>query len=159
MSCPSEQHPQSEGGPGIVGNYEGLLRHLFTPDHVRDGMVLEAAFSSQDLKERGLSVNRKGFTNAKTLEAIRDRYLLNNMNRRFFGLAEGDCGAVRTLSVEGTQAFCVVDNIVGDNNAHAHIICRERWPQSQFNKLREQLINIFGTIRSIDESMGSKTAS
>ena len=51
--------------PGVVSDGESLLREMFNPEHVRDGIVIERAVSVDDLRSqrsgriaRSLSGNR-----------------------------------------------------------------------------------------------------
>lgn len=108
--------------PGVVGSGETLLRTGYHPEHTEDGMITSRAIPSEDLKERGFSVDRKEMVTRTVLRRRAENQMNNRPDlRKEAVISPFNCGDVRAIAYEGTRALIVVDSATPDNPAHASI--------------------------------------
>lgn len=140
-----ENTQQTENSPCIVNSSENLLRALFTPDHIDDkGNIKEQAIPSQDLSERGFSVQREQYTDDDLNQTIISGWLNNKAERNFVKFAQLACSHVRKINdQQNNQAFIVLDDGIDNNLAHAIILTSEKYGKGALKKLRHELIEVF----------------
>lgn len=108
--------------PGVINSSETLLRTGYHPEHVEGGMILTRAIPSEDLKERGFSVDRKGKVSRSVLRSRAENQMKNRPDlRKEAMISPFNCGDVRAITYEGTRALIVIDTATPDNPAHASI--------------------------------------
>jgi len=136
---------QSENSPSIVDSSENLLRAMFTPEHIDDkGHLKEQAIPSQDLSERGFSVQREQYTNDTLNQKIVSGWLNNKPEREFIKLGKISCLHTRNINdQQNNQAFVVLDDAIEENPAHAIILTAEKYGKGALEKLRHELIEAF----------------
>lgn len=123
--CPAELESVSEYSPGIVLHEECLARLIFTPIHVDEdtGEVNAAAFN--DVKDKGLSINRLTYITKSDLvqkgcaKAQADKAA--GKEREFVGIIESVCLSIRSIKAESQRAFCVVDTALENDASHADV--------------------------------------
>lgn len=130
--------------PGVVLDDEQLLRSLFNPDHVREGILQVAAIPLRDLQARGFSVNRLLHVTPEFVNDGINRLLARGPGgeRRYSeGVARFSARAVRSIQADGLQVFVVIDTALPDNAGHASIyLAGAAMPPSHARKMREQLL-------------------
>jgi hypothetical protein len=119
----SEKEKQSKFSLGVVKDEEELLRLLYTPEHVRDGLVIESAISLDDLKCRGLSLDRFDFAKKEIIqERINSQMLKKPEDREEASLAKFTCQDIRSVNnKENLQQNLVIDDATEENIAHSSI--------------------------------------
>lgn len=125
--CECEQTPQSDHSPGVVVNGETVVRTLFSPENVEDGIVKPNSMMMRDLKsrERGCSVDRLEQPNGSREEIAQraGEKVTNKGGRQWVVLASISVRKIRQfLNSASAQAFCVIDTALEDNRAHADIL-------------------------------------
>ena len=142
--------------PGVVLNDEQLLRSLFNPDHIKDGVLQVAAIPLRDLQVRGFSVNRLSHVTPEFVDAGINRLLARRPGgepRYSEGVARFSAGTVRGIQVEGRQVFVVIDTALPDNVGHASIYLSDvSMPQSQARRMRERLLPLLQRRMSVAEA-------
>lgn len=124
--CSCELESQSQYSPGIVSDEESVARLIFSPLHIKDGVILSAAFSDVDVDGRGLSVNRLDYCgedflkDAGAKKAAEDRQRTGK-GRDYEGYIMASVCPVRCILHEGKRAFCVKDTALPENISHADI--------------------------------------
>lgn len=142
--------------PGVVQDAEILYRVTLHPEHVdKDGKVLPAAISSEDLKSRGFSVERKSYCNVDNIKNLIDKQIKNSPEKRKFAeIAYFGCGLVRQFyfsADSSIRSFVVIDQALVDNNAHASIYSAiPDATKSHIKKVKQQLLPLLETRYSID---------
>lgn len=148
QECPAELEPVTEYSPGVVLDEERLARLVFTPIHVDEetGEVNAAAFN--DVKDKGLSINRlehitksglvqKGYEKAAADKAI-------GKKREFLGVIETLCSSVRSIYTANQRAFCVVDTALIHDSSHADV-CQVPTGKQESRKARRALMREFSS--------------
>ena len=142
--------------PGVVLNDEQLLRSLFNPDHIKDGVLQVAAIPLRDLQVRGFSVSRLSHVTPEFVDAGINRLLARRPGgepRYSEGVARFSAGTVRGIQVEGRQVFVVIDTALPDNVGHASIYLSDvSMPQSQARRMRERLLPLLQRRMSVAEA-------
>ena len=142
--------------PGVILNDEQLLRSLFNPDHIKDGVLQVAAIPLRDLQVRGFSVNRLSHVTPEFVDAGINRLLARRPGgepRYSEGVARFSAGTVRGIQVEGRQVFVVIDTALPDNVGHASIYLSDvSMPQSQARRMRERLLPLLQRRMSVAEA-------
>lgn len=142
--------------PGIVSNGEQLLRSLFNPDHIKDGVLQVAAIPLRDLQARGFSVNRSSHVTPEFVEDGINRLLARQPGgepRYSEGVARFSAGAVRGIQHGESQVFVVIDTASPDNVGHASIYLSDvSMPQSQARRMRERLLPLMQRRISVAEA-------
>lgn len=107
-----------------VGDGEILLRTDFSPIHIRDGLLIAAAISREDLAKRGFSVDREHLADPTMIDARAAEQMEKAPDHRQEAwIASFECGAVRAETYEGDNeiAFRIEHEPVKGNDAHAAI--------------------------------------
>lgn len=142
--------------PGLVLDDEQLLRSLFNPDHVKDGILQVAAIPLRDLQARGFSVNRLSHVTPEFVHDGINRLLARRPGgapRYSEGVAKFSAEAVRGILADGRQVFVVIDTALPDNVGHASIYLYDvSMPQSQARRMREQLLPLLQQRISVTEA-------
>lgn len=142
--------------PGIVSDGEQLLRSLFDPDHIKDGVLQVAAIPLRDLQIRGFSVNRLSHVTPEFITDGINRLLARRPGgepRYSEGVARFSAGAVRSIQDGESQVFVVIDTPSPDNVGHASIYLSDvSMPQSQARRMREQLLPLLQRRMSVAEA-------
>ena len=142
--------------PGVILNDEQLLRSLFNPDHIKDGVLQVAAIPLRDLQVRGFSVNRLSHVTPEFVDAGINRLLARRPGgepRYSEGVARFSAGTVRGIQVEGRQVFVVIDTALPVNVGHASIYLSDvSMPQSQARRMRERLLPLLQRRMSVAEA-------
>ena len=145
--------------PGIVSNGEQLLRSLFNPDHIKDGVLQVAAIPLRDLQTRGFSVNRLSHVTPELIYDGINRLLARRPGgepRYSEGVARFSAGSVRSIQDDGSQVFVVIDTALPDNVGHASIYLSDvSMPQSQARRMREQMLPLLQQRMSVAEAFAT----
>ena len=150
---PLHTDESTSASPGIspspVQDHEILLRAIIDPDHIKEGRVQPSAVPLRDLKQSGLSVQRKEHSTRQELEAIIQPMLARTTAagpRRLESLALFTAGAVRSIRNQGQQVFVVIDTAQPGNRAHASIHLADlRTKDSLAREMRERLLKLMET--------------
>lgn len=155
-----EEISQSEFSPGPVESGEDLIRIIVSPLHVESGetKLKTAAFLRTQLTNRGVSIERKTFTDPAKLNHSSQK-LLTGEDRSIAGYAMTACASVRAIVDEvGDRIFCVLDTALECNPAHGDIFFAKKLPKSRQIKYRNDLIDAFnrrikshGTLYALEE--------
>ena len=142
--------------PGVVENYEQLLRALFNPDHVVDGSLIDRAISLRDLKQCGFSVHRLQYAELEVVRRVNDKILsrtFDGQTRAFEGVAKLRVHAVRGVSINGARAFVVIDTALRCNASHASIYAADGSAKnSRLRELRSLLLPLLQERTSLEEA-------
>ena len=142
--------------PGVVQDDEQLLRSLFNPDHIKDGVLQVVAIPLRDLQVRGFSVNRLSHVTPEFVDAGINRLLARRPGgepRYSEGVAKFTAGMVRSIQVDGRQSFVAIDTALPDNVGHASIYLSDvSMPQSQARRMRERLLPLLQRRTSVAEA-------
>lgn len=117
---------QSEFSPCPVKSEEDLLRLGYHPEHINQGKIVPTAISSQDLTDRGFSVDRKEF-HSKELIKNRAKTQMERRSdlRKNAFISTFRCSSVRNIFYskdnQSQRGFIVLDTADEENNAHASI--------------------------------------
>lgn len=147
-----EDSQQTPFAPGCVSSEEILLRIIFSPDHIDiNGNLKPEAIPSQDLKERGFSVQRKLFVSKKRIYENIDHFVSRKESRFCKGISPIKCEVVR--SIEDNQlnkVFNVIDDALTENDhAHAKIMFKNSYGRSMIKSLRKKLLDEFSVILEV----------
>lgn len=136
-----------------IPNDEVLVRLIYSPEHLVDNDELKPTFiPSQDIIDRGLSVNRKRLIRREYIEQSIQKYLQKSADRKFHGYALVSCNEVLKITDhEGKTAFCVKPDPIEDNEAHAVILCTKKYSRSVVSMVREKLIKKFYIIKELEK--------
>ena len=127
-----ERFCQSLHSPGVIENSEELVRALYQPIHIEDGVILPAAFS--DLNKNGLSTNRLAYMSIEEAISLAQRRVASHNKSK--GFAPGGNGyrdalaycifqvsdLRKILSACGLRAYGVFDTAMEDDLSHADVI-------------------------------------
>lgn len=142
--------------PGVVLDDEQILRSLFDPDHIKDGVLQVAAIPLRDLLARGFSVNRLSYITPEFVDDGINRLLARRpggVPRYSEGVARFSAGTVRDIQVDDRQVFVVIDTALPDNVGHASIYLSDvSMPQSQARRMRERLLPLLQRRMSVPEA-------
>lgn len=126
-----------------VGDGEILLRTDFSPMHIQNGQLLPAAIRSDDLAERGFSVDREHLVDTGTISARASAQMAKDAERRKEEwISPFLCGPVRadTFPIDGSSAFRVAHEPLEGNSAHAAIYSAQPRSKSQIKVLKTLLL-------------------
>ncbi|WP_257540629.1 hypothetical protein [Sphingobium sp. CFD-1] len=126
-----------------VGDGETLLRTDFSPMHIQDGQLLPAAIRSDDLAQRGFSVDREHLVGPDTLEARASVQMARDTEQRKEAwISPFSCGLVRAdiFPMDGSSAFRVEHEPVESNEAHAAIYSAQPRSKSEIKVLKTLLL-------------------
>lgn len=154
-STDDESTSQSQHSPGPVKDSEELLRVLFYPEHVKDGLVLETAIPLEDLRERGFSVDRRGYAKRSAIEQRVSRQMANEKKReerQESTISKFRCGAVRKiLNQDHGRACIVIDTALQENPAHASIYSKDSLGRGGLKKIRNLMLPLLQERYTVDE--------
>lgn len=122
---------------------EVLVRANFAPEHVVDGTVSPAAVSTDDLNERGFSVDRECLLDLKVVENRIEEQAKRAPQKREEAFASALRGAHSTeikSPGDGKTAFKSLSDPVRANVGHAIILSAEKRSRGQLRALRSLLI-------------------
>lgn len=129
--------------PGPVQDQEWLIRSLWNPDHIVDGVVQPAAIPIEDLKRKGFSVNRLLHVTQQLVEnelAAAVARASNGKPRSAEGVALFTARRVRSFQEKNSQAFVVIDTGLTRNPGHASIYVSDiKMGKSEARRMREKL--------------------
>ena len=134
--------------PGIVQDNEIVLRELFSPEHIQEGVITPAALKLTELQWSGASVHRAKHAVAKEVRASVQRRLdareSRDPSRSYEArISAPTAGQIRGIRIEktGEQIFVVIDTAELGNPSHASIYRRNpEMRKSQLRKLRTDLL-------------------
>lgn len=136
-----EINSHSEFGP--VQDEECLLRIIYAPEHIKDGLVIETAISLDDLKSKGFSLDRDKYVDRALIqERISIQTQRNPDERQSSSISRFRCGDARkVLDQAKERAFIVIDDALVDNKAHASLYsAKEGLGKGALRKLRSLLL-------------------
>lgn len=142
-----------------VADEEQLLRTSFAPHHVVNGKAIVTAIASQDIQNRGFSVDREALVDESAVRERAEKQMSNDPeNRREAWVSSFNCGAVRSAhSVADKQPGFVVNNepiAEGEvqNLAHSGIYSAAPRSRSMIKALKEVLLPYLNeNLRPMDE--------
>ena len=134
--------------PGIVRDNEIVLRELFSPDHIEEGMITPAAVELKELRQTGASVHRAKHTAAEEVRASIERRLESRKSQdpsRSYEarISAPTAGQIRGIRIKdtGEQVFVVIDTAESGNPGHASIYGKNpEIRKSMLRKLRTDLL-------------------
>jgi len=112
----------SEYSPQVVQPVEELARLIFSPLHIEeDGSIKASAF--HDVKDKGLSINRLNYIDAKTIHRRGNLMVINNERspRTYVGYIKVVAQDIHKLEENNQRLFCVYDTATDEDNSHADI--------------------------------------
>lgn len=139
--------------PGVVQDDEVLLREMYEPYHVADGVVLSQAIAAKDLLCDGFSVHRLGFACKAFLEQrVRDKLEDKEGRWRFVGFARLRACSIRMITEKCTRAFVIIDTADIEDKSHASIYVASRCDRdiAMARKLRGVLLGYLNDRCCID---------
>lgn len=148
----SEHSKTNQFSPGPVDDTEELYRITLHPEHIKDGVILPTAISTEDLECRGYSVERKNFVQISLMrETAKVQIGKKPESRKFAEVAFFYCDYVRQLKLDDHRAFLVIDDAKEDDVAHASIYSAIKpAPKSILRKLRTILSPVLENRTSLD---------
>ena len=143
--------------PGVVQDDEHLLRELFHPQHVQNGMLLERAIPVTDLRENGFSLHRMRHVTQQFVQEVVEERLSRprKVPWRDEGVAVLRAGTVRALRVSGNQgqAFVIIDTAMESNRGHASLFAAHPCEgPAHARKLRALLLPLLQERMSVEEA-------
>lgn len=127
--------------PDLVRNEETVIRTIFDPHHIESGALSPAAISLDDLRLRGWSVDRKGYTSLWRVKLSHRQWRTRkaDINRCYvIPIIVGDLRAGCRL--DQNQTFSVTDAALCSNSAHAAILLSVRSGEGLARKARTALM-------------------
>jgi hypothetical protein len=149
-----EDSKQSEFSPGPVSYDETLLRIVFSPDHIDiNGNLKPEAIPTQDLKERGFSVQRKSYVRKKKIHENIEQFVSRKDSRNCKGISPVECKVVRSIEDDqALNAFDVIDDaLTEEDRAHAKIMFKGKHGPSKMKALRRKLMDEFRVILEVKD--------
>lgn len=125
LSLELENVSLSDYSPSIVDSSEDIARMVFSPLHIdEDGTIKAAAFD--DVRDKGLSVHRLDYTEARTLKHIgdsmaSDAIIAGRSKRDYIGYVKALTGDIRKLIEDEKRLFCVYDTANEIEKSHADV--------------------------------------
>ena len=138
---------------GPVRDEEILLREIFNPQHIKDGVLLERAVSLEDLRSKGFSVHRKEYVTEEFIRAMIDERLLRPRKEAPWeaeGVATIETSKVRQVCVDDERAFVVIDTANEDNRGHASIYAA-KCDEAHARELRKHLLPFLRKREMVEE--------
>lgn len=157
----SEFSPISECGDSyIVGNCEVLARHIIYPDHSDGTKLLHEAIPSQDLSERGWSVNRINYTPLDVVLGIINVQVAKKIERQPLGACEFVTGEIRSVDFQGNngeRVLAVIDDGKSDNPGHTHIFCTRKFSRPEIKLIKDAIIRVMGEVKRLETVFSNMT--
>ena len=118
--CDCEDAQQSQHSPGLVGDAEEVIYALTDPHTIQDGSVKE--FSKSKLKDRDLSICRARHSSVSLITSAVIEPLTKG-DGTYHGVLWALTSEIREIPLgeSGVGAFCVADDGLIDDPAHAVI--------------------------------------
>ena len=148
-NCECEQVSVNDYSPGPVEDGEILIRTLYSSVHFdkQTNEIRPTAFD--DVRRRGLSVDRKTHIAgrdlvAKTLDKIQRDVAAGKRRDDCWGLIVADARSIRLLlAEERNRSFCIYDTATGDNRAHADVCQAFVYPPgAEKRRLRDRALRL-----------------
>ena len=143
--CPEEDVAQSDSPFGKVEDSE-LMARILHPNAHKNGRIQTSVLKVAHLQENGgWSFVRKNFANMSAV-------LARHANKKGRPASTYACVAVKAgdmraiLDSQGIQAFCVIDDALNGDPAHALVKESIKRPESIARKIRDKVIPLFGSI-------------
>lgn len=150
--CECEREKQSPHSPGIVSNDESLAKTVYYPGHVDDDdRITPDAFSLEDLKTRGVSVDRLAHVDfAVMAEGGKQRAERQDAEPR--GYCEVLTADLRQIRDQETdqRTLCVRDTALETDPAHADFIRSADQNRTVLRALRGDLPDLFSVAKTIE---------
>lgn len=130
----------------MVENHEQLARVIISPYHLdqRTGGPSPAAFDSEDLMHRGLSVLRPSQVTNDQLWSQAKELAKDPAKHVVHCIALGSAEKIRNLLDQfGRRAFCVIDDPQPGQDNHATVMRSSDQDKIEIKKLRKGLMDIF----------------
>ena len=145
MRYTQEDEKISHSEFGVVKDDEYLLRVIYAPEHIVDGLVIETAISLDDLSTRGFSLDRKIYKDDALIEQrIVNQTQKSPEQRQSSSISEFLCVDARNISVPeqtNERAFIIIDDAQDDNQAHASLYsAQDGLKKGALRKLRALLL-------------------
>ena len=156
--CPKESAKQSLYSPDTVKDEECLARTIYHDDHVDNdtGQLTATAIPIDeflDASRKGASVDRLKYISQRELNEQGERFAARKPENRYLGYGKATASDVRRIAITGDcrRQFCVVDDGLESNSAHAVICLSEVFanPDSgkqaikkRVRRIREQLVSL-----------------
>ncbi len=162
--CPGETAGPGPNAPlGAVADDEFLLREVFNPYHVTNGVLIERAISLDDLLGDGFSVHRMRYVSAEWLKASIERRLSRPRSDEPWkseGVAKLKAGEVREIRLDDDRgAFAVESTPTEDNPGHASIYAADPGKGKRHaRKLRKLLLPLLENRMTVDEAYDGAAA-
>ena len=140
LDCEKITH---EFSPGVVEDEEPLLRLLYVPEHVVNDVVIETAIPLDDLKSRGLSLDRMTFAKKEIIQERMDKQMIKDpVKRQEASLAKFCCSDIRSIvdPDTGDRKNLVIDDAMEANIAHASIFSHKEMGKGALRKQRTVLL-------------------
>jgi len=141
--------------PGVIEKDEILIRIFYHPDHIDElGNIKASAIPSDDLKSRGVSVDRKSYVEKRYIETNIQNSVARKEERNLagFGLISHET-VLGILDVKNSTALHVKSDPISNNQAHAIILAKNNYLRSELKKLRKDLVDKFKSVKSIEEAL------
>lgn len=138
---------------------ESLLRLTFAPEHFVDGRFQQGAVALEDLKKRGVSVDRTALTTkCVVLRRVNEQSSRKPGDRELPVFSLLRCGDVRSESDEnGVPCFKVEASPTDENPGHASIFSTDRTlGKGALRKLRDKLLaQMADTLVPLDDAFSN----
>lgn len=141
--------------PDLIHNSEILIRIFYHPDHVDElGNIKSSAISSEDLKTRGVSVDRKNYANKNYIATNIENSIVRKEGRNLsgFGLIKHE-SVLNINDTNNKSALHVKADPIQNNPAHALILAKNSYLPSELKKLRKALIDELAFVKTLDEAL------
>lgn len=138
-----EDERSSHSEFGAVKDEEYLLRVVYAPEHIKEGLVIEASISLDDLKSKGFSLDREMYVdNALMQQRISIQTERNPDMRQSSSISKFRCSDAREILDQANErAFIVIDDAIVENKAHASLYsAKEGLGKGTLRKLRSLLL-------------------
>ena len=169
--CPREKSTQSTHSPNLVDDEETLLRSAYMANHIGpDGKLTTTNIQITQIIEPagdGFSVDRLSYFLQKSARQREGAYNAKHGQDSFQGFFKARAGDIRALmhDVEGEEirSFCVIDDGLIDNPAHALITPSKKFristtdrkeikkASSRLRPLRAALIDLFDEMVTVED--------
>lgn len=175
---PREKSIQSPHSPSLIDNEEFLLRSAYLPDHIGpSGKLTKTNFQITQIIEPagdGFSVDRLSYFSQEAARKTADTFNAKHGQDNFQGFFKARTGDIRALTneIEGEEirSFCVIDDGLVENTAHALITPSKKFrvsttdrkeirkASSRLRPLRAALIDLFAEMVTIEDIPSETTA-
>lgn len=153
----------SLGDLGSVSDEEYVARVVLHPVHIlkKDGTVKPGVFPPKHIRESGLSLMRTDKMDEDELTKQAEAVLAGSQKGKHVqGVLLCQVSRLRTIYTEGRRSICVTDDpvkdhkVLPDNPAHAVSIQSHILDESEIERIRSELMDIFDGPTPIAEVYG-----